>query len=305
MLAVSCGPLHTKIAQNVAHFHAADADEEREAALLAFGRVSQRHFPNPEFPNCWPASGAAVLFSPDGRLTLFGRRTYQHFLHLGFLDFDLSALYPDLLLSNEAGDLTKRPDTADSAEKSEAAAPESDSVQPDLAQADEKERSEAPQPYGTLPVRQLLLRWIIEHIDSDAESRIIGLLKSKTLRGSPITRGVRITRVRGNNALMKRILSADRSDPGLLSVLRLAIGEKMFERCSALYPSFAQGRFLDRNKEGRRPYLSELKNYIDDCRDSSARRSSLLSGRTPGLAGSFRNDGDSPQMLTHFRSPDS
>lgn len=243
MLAVSCGPLHTKIAQNVAGFHAADADEEREAALLALAELA-KDISKSRVPELLAGIWHCGLFSPDGRLTLFGRRTYQHFLHLGFLDFDLSALCPDLQLDNEAGDLTKRPDTADSAEKSEAAAPESDSAQPDLAQADEKERSEAPQPYGTLAVRQLLLRWIIEHIDSDAESRIIGLLKSKTLRGSPITRGVRITRVRGNNALMKRILSADRSDPGLISVLRLAIGEKMFERCSALYPSFAQGRFF-------------------------------------------------------------
>lgn len=41
MLAVSCGPLHTKIAQNVAHFHAADADEEREAALLALAELAK------------------------------------------------------------------------------------------------------------------------------------------------------------------------------------------------------------------------------------------------------------------------
>ena len=154
-------------------------------------------------------------FSPDGRLTLFGRRTYQHFLHLGFLDFDLSALYPDLLLSNEAGDLTKRPDTADSAEKSEAAAPESDSAQPDLAQADEKERSEAPQPYGPLPVRQLLLRWIIEHIDSDAESQIG--CSSQNARLPDYARRAHHP-CAATNALMKRILSADRSDPGLLSV---------------------------------------------------------------------------------------
>lgn len=292
MLAVSCGPLHTKIAQNVAHFHAADADEEREAALLALAELA-KDISKSRVPELLAGIWRCGLFSPDGRLTLFGRRTYQHFLHLGFLDFDLSALYPDLLLSNEAGDLTKQTDTADSAEKSEAAAPERDSAQPDLAQADEKERSEAPQPYGTLPVRQLLLRWIIEHIDSDAESRIIGLLKSKTLRGSPITRGVRITRVRGNNALMKRILSADRSDPGLLSVLRLAIGEKMFERCSALYPSYAQGRFLDRNKEGRRPYLSELKNYIDDAGTvQPAEAASFLAGAWP--CGLFQDDGDSP-----------
>lgn len=292
MLAVSCGPLHTKIAQNVAGFHAADADEEREAALLALAELA-KDISKSRVPELLAGIWHCGLFSPDGRLTLFGRRTYQHFLHLGFLDFDLSALCPDLQLDNEAGDLTKRPDTADSAEKSEAAAPESDSAQPDLAQADEKERSEAPQPYGTLAVRQLLLRWIIEHIDSDAESRIIGLLKSKTLRGSPITRGVRITRVRGNNALMKRILSADRSDPGLISVLRLAIGEKMFERCSALYPSFAQGRFLDRNKEGRRPYLSELKNYIDyGATVQPAEAASFLAGAWP--CGLFQDDGDSP-----------
>lgn len=104
---------------------------------------------------------------------------------------------------------------------------------------------------------------------------------------------MRITRVRGNNALMKRILSADRSDPGLLSVLRLAIGEKMFERCSALYPSYAQGRFLDRNKEGRRPYLSELKNYIDYAGTvQPAEAASFLAGAWP--CGLFQDDGDSP-----------
>ncbi|WP_287141638.1 hypothetical protein, partial [Clostridium sp.] len=150
-------------------------------------------------------------------------------------DFDLSALYPDLQLNNEAGDLTKRPDTADSAEKSEAAAPERDSAQPDLTKADEKERSEAPQPYGTLAVRQLLLRWIIEHIDSDAESRIIGLLKSKTLRGSPITRGVRITRVRGNNALMKRIHDNYRFVIGFnLGLILLGVGGVITPAASAM-----------------------------------------------------------------------
>lgn len=116
MLAVSCGPLHTKIAQNVAHFHAADADEEREAALLALAELA-KDISKSRVPELLAGIWRCGLFSPDGRLTLFGRRTYQHFLHLGFLDFDLSALYPDLLLSNEAGDLTKRPDTADSAEK--------------------------------------------------------------------------------------------------------------------------------------------------------------------------------------------
>lgn len=150
LLAVSCGPLHTKIAQNVAHFHAADADEEREAALLALAELA-KDISKSRVPELLAGIWRCGLFSPDGRLTLFGRRTYQHFLHLGFLDFDLSALYPDLQLNNEAGDLTKRPDTADSAEKSEAAAPESDSAQPDLTKADEKERSEALSP--TAPLR--------------------------------------------------------------------------------------------------------------------------------------------------------
>lgn len=137
LLAVSCGPLHTKISQNVARFHAADADEEREAALLALAELA-KDIAKSRVPELLAGIWRCGLFSPDGRLTLFGRRTYQHFLHLGFLDFDLAALYPDLQMDNEAGDLTKRPDTADSAEKSEAAAPESDSAQPDLAKADEK-----------------------------------------------------------------------------------------------------------------------------------------------------------------------
>ena len=67
----------------------------------------------------------------------------------------------------------------------------------------------------------------------------------------------------------------------------------MFERCSALYPSFAQGRFLDRNKEGRRPYLSELKNYIDDAGTvQPAEAASFLAGAWP--CGLFQDDGDSP-----------
>ena len=48
---------------------------------------------------------------------------------------------------------------------------------------------------------------------------------------------------------------------------------------------------MDRNKEGRRPYLSELKNYIDDARDDFG-PSSFLAGAWP--CGLFQDDGDSP-----------
>ena len=74
MLAVSCGPLHTKIAQNVAHFHAADADEEREAALLALAELA-KDISKSRVPELLAGIWRCGLFSPDGRLTLFGRRT--------------------------------------------------------------------------------------------------------------------------------------------------------------------------------------------------------------------------------------
>ena len=50
---------------------------------------------------------------------------------------------------------------------------------------------------------------------------------------------------------------------------------------------------MDRNKEGRRPYLSELKNYIDYAGTvQPAEAASFLAGAWP--CGLFQDDGDSP-----------
>lgn len=58
-------------------------------------------------------------------------------------------------------------------------------------------------------------------------------------------------------------------------------------------PILRAGSLLDRNKEGRRPYLSELKNYIDYAGTvQPAEAASFLAGAWP--CGLFLDDGDSP-----------
>ena len=272
MLAVSSGPLNAKLSQLTARFKEGLTNDDRDTVLLQLGQIITE-ISRARVPELIAGIWRCSMFDPAGRLTSFGRHLYRGLVLANLFDFNPSQR--GITTIKEALDVDD-PNQASLAAAAglpavlEEAAPQEKTMSAEEIKAreesDAKARAAVPRPYRGKAVRQLLLRWILEHVSIEAESRIVALLISKSMRSHPIARGVRASRFKGNPTLLTKILQTDRTDPmnhGLHSILKVIISPATLERCTRAYSSFNPvSRFIDERLDGLKATLADLDAYI-------------------------------------------